>query len=53
MNATTDTIQDFDLTEIIQGKKRMAPRTTDYTPDSIESKLIKGLSLLPEKIFVK
>ena len=30
MNTTTDTIQDFDLTEIIQGEKRMAPSPFGY-----------------------
>ena len=30
MNTATDTIKDFDLTEIIQGEKRMAPSPFGY-----------------------
>lgn len=45
-------IESIEVFTLIDGKYKLHA-STDYTPDSIESKLIEGMDILPEKIFVK
>ena len=45
-------IESFEVFTLVDGKYKLHA-STDYTPDSIGSKLIGGLAILPDKIFVK
>ena len=45
-------IESLEVFTLVDGKYKLHA-STDHTPNSIESKLIEGMVILPEKIFVK